>query len=68
MRAGTHFAQRTEAGQNQGNHRARRGKPSFPTDNSRLIVVIVVLLVAVGYGGWRFYIDRQTVGSLYRVR
>src|SRR2546426_2066653 len=26
-----------------------------------LIVVIVVLLVAVGYGGWRFYIDRQTV-------
>ena len=26
-----------------------------------LIVVIVVLLVALGYGGWRFYIDRQTV-------
>jgi predicted negative regulator of RcsB-dependent stress response len=30
-----------------------------------LIVVIVVLLVALGYGGWRFYIDRQTVeGSM----
>jgi len=26
-----------------------------------LIVVVVVLLVALGYGGWRFYIDRQTV-------
>ena len=26
-----------------------------------LILVIVVLLVALGYGGWRFYIDRQTV-------
>ena len=26
-----------------------------------LIVVIVVLAVALGYGGWRFYIDRQTV-------
>jgi hypothetical protein len=26
-----------------------------------LIVVIVVLLLALGYGGWRFYIDRQTV-------
>jgi tetratricopeptide (TPR) repeat protein len=26
-----------------------------------LIVVIVALAVALGYGGWRFYIDRQTV-------
>jgi len=26
-----------------------------------LIVVIVILVVALGYGGWRFYIDRQTV-------
>jgi predicted negative regulator of RcsB-dependent stress response len=26
-----------------------------------LILVIVVLLVGLGYGGWRFYIDRQTV-------
>jgi len=26
-----------------------------------LIVVIVVLAIALGYGGWRFYIDRQTV-------
>jgi len=26
-----------------------------------LIAVVVVLLVALGYGGWRFYIDRQTV-------
>jgi hypothetical protein len=26
-----------------------------------LIVVLVVLAVALGYGGWRFYIDRQTV-------
>jgi hypothetical protein len=26
-----------------------------------LIVVIVALVVALGYGGWRFYIDRQTV-------
>src|SRR6266851_6294384 len=26
-----------------------------------LIVVILVLAVALGYGGWRFYIDRQTV-------
>jgi len=26
-----------------------------------LIVVVVVLLVALGYGGWRYYIDRQTV-------
>jgi predicted negative regulator of RcsB-dependent stress response len=25
------------------------------------IVVIVALAVALGYGGWRFYIDRQTV-------
>jgi predicted negative regulator of RcsB-dependent stress response len=25
-----------------------------------LIVVIVVLVVALGYGGWRFYSDRQT--------
>jgi tetratricopeptide (TPR) repeat protein len=26
-----------------------------------LIVVIVILVVALGYGGWRFYIDRKTV-------
>ena len=26
-----------------------------------LIVVIAALAVALGYGGWRFYIDRQTV-------
>jgi predicted negative regulator of RcsB-dependent stress response len=26
-----------------------------------LIVVIVALAAALGYGGWRFYIDRQTV-------
>jgi predicted negative regulator of RcsB-dependent stress response len=26
-----------------------------------LIVVIVILVVALGYGSWRFYIDRQTV-------
>src|SRR6266851_6166626 len=26
-----------------------------------LIAVVVVLLVALGYGGWRYYIDRQTV-------
>jgi predicted negative regulator of RcsB-dependent stress response len=26
-----------------------------------LIVVIVILAVALGYGGWRLYIDRQTV-------
>jgi predicted negative regulator of RcsB-dependent stress response len=26
-----------------------------------LIVVVVALLAALGYGGWRFYIDRQTV-------
>jgi len=26
-----------------------------------LIVVSVALLVALGYGGWRLYIDRQTV-------
>jgi predicted negative regulator of RcsB-dependent stress response len=25
-----------------------------------LILVIVILAVALGYGGWRFYIDRQT--------
>jgi predicted negative regulator of RcsB-dependent stress response len=25
-----------------------------------LIVVFVILVVALGYGGWRFYIDRQT--------
>jgi hypothetical protein len=25
------------------------------------ILVVVVLAVALGYGGWRFYIDRQTV-------
>jgi hypothetical protein len=28
-----------------------------------LIVVLVVLAVALGYGGWRFYIDRQTVAA-----
>jgi hypothetical protein len=26
-----------------------------------LIVVILILALALGYGGWRFYIDRQTV-------
>jgi len=26
-----------------------------------LIVIILALAVALGYGGWRFYIDRQTV-------
>jgi predicted negative regulator of RcsB-dependent stress response len=26
-----------------------------------LVVVIVILAVALGYGGWRFYFDRQTV-------
>ncbi len=26
-----------------------------------LIVVLVALVVALGYGGWRFYVDRQTV-------
>jgi predicted negative regulator of RcsB-dependent stress response len=26
-----------------------------------LMVVIVVLAAALGYGGWRFYVDRQTV-------
>ena len=26
-----------------------------------LIVVVVILALALGYGGWRFYIDRQTV-------
>jgi predicted negative regulator of RcsB-dependent stress response len=26
-----------------------------------LIIVIVILAIALGYGGWRFYIDRQTV-------
>jgi predicted negative regulator of RcsB-dependent stress response len=26
-----------------------------------LIVVLVILAMALGYGGWRFYIDRQTV-------
>jgi tetratricopeptide (TPR) repeat protein len=26
-----------------------------------LIVVVVALVVALGYGGWRFYIDRQSV-------
>jgi hypothetical protein len=25
------------------------------------IVVVVILAIALGYGGWRFYIDRQTV-------
>src|SRR5438552_2848454 len=25
-----------------------------------LIIVILVLAIALGYGGWRFYIDRQT--------
>jgi predicted negative regulator of RcsB-dependent stress response len=28
-----------------------------------LIVVIVILAVALGYGGWRFYIDRQTAAA-----
>ena len=28
-----------------------------------LIVVIVALVAALGYGGWRFYIDRQTVAA-----
>jgi tetratricopeptide (TPR) repeat protein len=28
-----------------------------------LIVVIVILAVALGYGGWRFYVDRQTVAA-----
>jgi len=28
-----------------------------------LIVVLVVLAVALGYGGWHFYIDRQTVAA-----
>jgi len=26
-----------------------------------LIVLIIVIVAAVGYGGWRFYVDRQTV-------
>jgi predicted negative regulator of RcsB-dependent stress response len=26
-----------------------------------LILVIVTLVVAIGYGGWRFYVERQTV-------
>jgi len=26
-----------------------------------LILVIVALVVAIGYGGWRFYVERQTV-------
>ena len=26
-----------------------------------LIIVIVILAIALGYGGWRFYVDRQTV-------
>jgi predicted negative regulator of RcsB-dependent stress response len=26
-----------------------------------LIVVVVALVAALGYGGWRFYVDRQTV-------
>ncbi|PYT62933.1 MAG: hypothetical protein DMG35_05960, partial [Acidobacteria bacterium] len=25
------------------------------------ILVVLVLAIALGYGGWRFYIDRQTV-------
>jgi len=25
--------------------------------------VIVILAVALGYGGWRFYVDRQTVAA-----
>ena len=28
-----------------------------------LIVVLVILAAALGYGGWRFYIDRQTVAA-----
>jgi hypothetical protein len=28
-----------------------------------LVVVIVVLVVALGYGGWRFHVDRQTVAA-----
>jgi predicted negative regulator of RcsB-dependent stress response len=28
-----------------------------------LIVVLVILAVALGYGGWRLYIDRQTVAA-----
>ena len=24
------------------------------------IVVVIALVLAIGYGGWRFYIDRQT--------
>jgi hypothetical protein len=28
-----------------------------------LIVVIVILAVALGYGGWRFYVDRQTAAA-----
>jgi hypothetical protein len=28
-----------------------------------LVVVIVILAVALGYGGWRFYVDRQTVAA-----
>jgi len=28
-----------------------------------LIVVVLALAVALGYGGWRFYIDRQTVAA-----
>src|SRR5258705_10574180 len=28
-----------------------------------LIVVFVALVVALGYGGWRFYVGRQTVGT-----
>jgi hypothetical protein len=28
-----------------------------------LIVVVIALFAALGYGGWRFYIDRQTVAA-----
>jgi hypothetical protein len=28
-----------------------------------LVVVVLALAVALGYGGWRFYIDRQTVAA-----
>jgi predicted negative regulator of RcsB-dependent stress response len=28
-----------------------------------LLVVVLVLFAALGYGGWRFYIDRQTVAA-----
>src|SRR6266446_2475409 len=56
----TYFAQRAQAGQNQGNHRARRRSRNLDGQFT-LIVVLVALFVALGYGGWKFYIDRQTV-------